>query len=310
MHSLVQAQDKKLTEYKFWQVDAFSRQPYLGNPAAIVFEADGIKDDDMQTVARQFNLSETVFLSKASTVEADYRARIFTPVSEIPFAGHPTVAAAFSVYSNLDRETKAATALLGQECGVGIIPVEIELLEGAPLFTLTADVPAAVNAGLSTETSARMLGVSASDIGEAPAEVCSGGLPWLIIPLKSLLAVTSAVPDQSLIERICSEKEAIGLTIYSSGAEQEGLDYHLRTFAPGCGINEDPVCGSGSIAVAIHLARHVRSGEPAFTFRAEQGAEVHRRGVLHLSVDGNDGEAPRIRLGGHAVKTMEGVLRL
>ena len=303
-----------MTEFRFWQVDAFSRQPYLGNPAAIVFEADGIADDDMQTIARQFNLSETVFLceptSKPGTTQADYRARIFTPASEIPFAGHPTVAAAFSVYSNLGDEVKAATALLRQECGVGIIPVEIELVDGTPLFTLAAGELSAVNAGLSAEMSARMLGLTDSDIGEAPAEVCSGGLPWLIIPVKSLSAVTSAVPDQPLIERICGERDAIGLTIYSSEAELEGCDYHLRTFAPGAGINEDPVCGSGSIAVAIHLARHVRSGEPAFSFRAEQGLEVHRRGILHLSIDGNDSEAPRIRLGGYAARTMKGVLRL
>ena len=75
-----------MTEYKFWQVDAFSRQPYLGNPAAMVFEADDIADEDMQTIARQFNLSETVFLCEPTSKAADYRARIFTPASEIPFA--------------------------------------------------------------------------------------------------------------------------------------------------------------------------------------------------------------------------------
>ncbi len=296
-----------MNEYRFWQVDAFSRHPYLGNPAAIVFAADEISDDQMQIIARQFNLSETVFLCEPTSPDADYLARIFTPTSELPFAGHPTIASAFSVYSDLSVEARERATLLRQECGVGIIPITIELLEGAPLFTLTAGEYSARDAGLGADIPARMLGVAESDISEVPAEVCSGGLPWLIIALKSLAAVSGALPDQALIAKICDERKAIGLTIYSEGAKTDGCDYHLRSFVPGLGINEDPVCGSGSIAVAIHLARHARRDEPEFSFRAEQGLEIGRRGVLHLTVDGNDGDNPCIRLGGHAAKTMEGV---
>jgi PhzF family phenazine biosynthesis protein len=292
---------------RFWQVDAFSAERYRGNPAAIVFEADPLSTDEMQTIARQFNLSETVFLcvpSEKST--ADYRARIFTPAREIPFAGHPTVASAFAHSSTRPDGGSPVGGTVRQECGAGIIPIAVS--EG-PVFTLSANAQPTVTTRLSRSQLAGMLGCSPADVGEEPTEVCSIGLPWLIARVGSLAALRAAIPDLSLIETICQEHRAIGITVYCVEAALEGCSLHVRTFAPGVGIREDPVCGSGNGAIAVHLARHLYRDRPAFSYKAEQGLEIHRRGILHLSVERTDGDGSlTIRLGGQAVKVMEGQL--
>jgi PhzF family phenazine biosynthesis protein len=291
----------------FWQVDAFSAVPYGGNPAAIVFDADALSTEQMQTITRQFNLSETVFLCGPSDkTAADYRARIFTPGKEIPFAGHPTVAAAFAHVSwRRDGEAPAA-GTLRQECGPGVITIAVS---DGPLFTLSANAEPTVTTALSRQQLADMLGCLSAEVEEDPAEVCSIGLPWLIARVGSLAALRAVVPNLDLIDAVCHEQHATGITVYCFEAVLDGCSLHVRTFAPGVGIREDPVCGSGNGAVAVHLARHSYRDRPAFSYQAEQGLEVHRRGILHLSVErGDEGGPLEVRLGGQAVKVMEGQL--
>ena len=295
--------------FRFWQVDAFSAERYGGNPAAIVFDADALSADEMQTIARQFNLSETVFLCAPSGKGvADYRARIFTPGREIPFAGHPTVASAFAYVSTRPDGGGAVGGTVRQECGAGVIPIAVS---SGPLFTLSANAEPTVTTGLTRSSLAEMLGCSPADVGEEPAEVCSIGLPWLIARVGSMAALRAAVPDQNLIDTTCREHRAIGMTVYCDEALLDGCSFHVRSFAPGVGIREDPVCGSGNGAIAVHLARHLYRARPAFSYKAEQGLEIHRRGILHLSVErGDEGGSLTVRLGGQAVKVMEGQLEI
>ncbi len=293
--------------YRFWQVDAFSHEPYMGNPAAIVFEADPLSAEQMQTIARQMNLSETVFLCQPTGPQADYRAKIFTPGREMPFAGHPTIASAFA-HSTTHEQPAGCDISLYQECGAGIIPVNVDPDNG-PLFTLVAASRPSIVSGLEARELASMLGCSPADLSDDPASVCSIGLPWLIARIRTLSALQAARPDLGVIERICRELGAVGLTVYSMGAVLPECGLHVRTFAPGAGIAEDPVCGSGNGAVAVHVAEHSYRERIAFSYRAEQGLEIHRRGILHLSVDrGDDGTELEIGLGGRAVKVMEGQL--
>jgi PhzF family phenazine biosynthesis protein len=294
---------------RFWQIDAFSAERFRGNPAAIIFEADVLSTDQMQTVARQFNLSETVFLCAPSDRgAADYRARIFTPGKEIPFAGHPTVASAFAHFSTRPAAGAEVGGMIRQECGAGVIVIEVS---DGPLFTLSANAEPVVTTRLSRSQVAEMLGCSPADVGEEPAEICSIGLPWLIARVDSLGALQEAIPDLNLITTICREHRAIGITVYCVSAVLDGCSLHIRTFAPGVGIREDPVCGSGNGAVAVHLARHLYRDRPTFSYRAEQGLEIHRRGILHLSVErGDEGGSLAVRLGGQAVKVMEGQFRI
>jgi len=291
-------------EHRFWQVDAFSAEPYLGNPAAVVFDADDLSTDEMQTIARQFNLSETVFLCSPSMADADYRARIFSPTREMPFAGHPTVAAAYAHVSTRPDAVPESGGTLRQECGAGLVPVTVS--EG-PLFTLAADAEPAVATGLGRTQIAELIGCAAADICADPAEVCSIGLPWLIARIDSLEALSAATPDLNLIDGVCGKLGATGITVYSAEAALDDCDIHVRTFAPGVGIKEDPACGSGNGAIAIHLARHLHRDRPSFSFRAEQGLEIHRRARLHVGAERGRGNGSLvISVGGRAVRVMEG----
>lgn len=295
-----------MSEHRFWQIDAFSRERYQGNPAAVVFEADGLERFEMQMIARQLNLSETVFLCRATLASADYRVRIFTPRSELPFAGHPTVAAAHAFASSRGVSAQGGRTLT-QECGIGLVPVELSFCDGSPLFTVSMGQASRTPAAVDRSLAARMLGCAEEEIADSPVEVCSVGLPWMIVPCRTLAGLAGALPDLALIETLCRDAAVTGVTAYCPEAEMDGCDLHVRSFAPGEGIAEDPACGSGNGAVAVHVAAHLKDAEESFTYVAEQGLEIQRRAVLRLSV-AVAGQRPTVRLGGHAVTVMEGVL--
>jgi PhzF family phenazine biosynthesis protein len=280
----------------------------LGNPAAVVFRADSLETTEMQIIARQMNLSETVFLCQPTVAEAHYRARIFTPRKELPFAGHPTVAAAFSHLKSSAGDPDGEGLMLTQECGVGLIPIAIGESDGGSLFTIGTNAPSRTEASIDPEWAGCMLGCSVDDLADAPIEVCSVGLPWMIVAFRSLTGLQQAVPNQRLIETSCIEAGATGITAYSPEAESDGCDFHVRSFAPGEGIPEDPVCGSGNGAAAVHIAAHLRSEQDSFTYWAEQGLEIGRRGRARLAVENNLTGNPAISLGGHAVTVMKGEL--
>jgi PhzF family phenazine biosynthesis protein len=181
----------------FVHVDAFTHRPLFGNPAAVVFDADGIAAETMQKVAREMNLSETVFILKPTHPEADYRARIFSPMSELPFAGHPTVAAAHSVLARYPD--KANATLLRQECGIGIVPIEVIPTATGKLLRMTQGAPTYRATDLSRETVARLLGCAEADLADSPFEVVSTGLPWLIVELRRFEAISALNPDLGLI---------------------------------------------------------------------------------------------------------------
>jgi len=297
-----------MEEYVYRIVDAFSLKPYRGNPAAVIFDADDIAQGQMQTIARHLNLSETVFLCRPEAEGADYRARIFTPREEIPFAGHPTIATAFAYYSCLEEGERRRVTHLVQECGIGLVSVAVETRGGAPYFNLKAGAASAKETGVTRAQAARMLGCEEDGLSDLPMEVCSGGLPWLIVKLRSIDVSKNLAPDQSLIDEVCRALGAIGVTTYCDGGSLEDVDHHVRTFAPSVGITEDPACGSGNIALAVHMARHTHSDRSAFSFTSEQGLEVEREARLHLDVTRNPSGEPVIRLGGHAVQTAAGRL--
>lgn len=293
--------------FDFFQVDAFTRRPLYGNPAAVVFDADDIPTETMQKIAREMNLSETVFILKPSTPEADYRARIFTPMSELPFAGHPTIAAAHSVLARF--ADKADATLLRQECGIGIVPVEVIPSAAGTLLRMTQAAPDYRDAGLSRDTVAKMLGCEESELAGGPFQVVSTGVPWLVVELSRFGAISALDPDLGLIARECKALRAAGLTVFAERGDGGPVRIRLRTFAPGEGVSEDPVCGSGNGSVAAYLARHKHAGEASGSYVSEQGIEIGRDGEIHASW-AREGDALRVRVGGAAVVVASGVLHL
>ena len=253
----------------FAQVDVFSPTPYLGNPLAVVLDAEGLDDEAMQRVARWTNLSETTFVLPATIPGADYRLRIFTPEGELPFAGHPTLGSAHAWLEN--GGTPADPDRIVQECAAGLIRVR---RDGA---TLSFAAPATRRSG---ELDDDFLGRVVAAFGLTPDQVVShqwvdNGPGWAVVRLATAQQVLDLEPDLSLIP------EAM---VGAIGAYPEGSPhaFELRTFAPGVGVAEDPVCGSMNASVGQCLTR---TGEVTGPYRVSQGRRLGRAGEISITPD-------------------------
>ncbi len=276
-----------------------------------MFDADDIPTPTMQAIAQETNLSETVFVLRPTHPEAHYRVRIFSPGRELPFAGHPTIAAAFAVLKKGDLFPDGRVPeVLRQECGIGIVPVRIT--DKAPegrLFTMTQGRPQYREAGISRGLMAEMLGCPVEALASEPFEVVSTGLPWLIAEVVSQPALSTLKPDQRRIAEGCAGLETTGITVFCENPPGSAARIRLRTFAPVVGVSEDPVCGSGNGSVAAYLARHRHAGQGAFAYTSEQGVEIGRHGWVHVAGT-RSGDTWSIEVGGAAVGVLAGTLTL
>lgn len=294
-------------ELEFYQVDAFTLRPLYGNPAAVVFGGESLSSDLMQRIAREMNLSETVFILPPTRPDAHYRARIFTPMSELPFAGHPTIAASHCV--RMRHSNASNLPILRQECGIGIVPIEVLERDAEILLRMTQASPTYKEADLSLADVASMLGCEAADIASTKFEVVSTGVPWLVAELSSVEAISRVRPDQALIHKVTCQLRCAGLTTFAEHSADSATRIRVRTFAPGEGVPEDPVCGSGNGSVAAFLAHHKHGTEAFGSYLAEQGVEIGRDGIVHVSWK-RDGEVVSVQIGGHAVVCASGKLHL
>ncbi|MEY4425527.1 MAG: hypothetical protein RJB56_1154 [Actinomycetota bacterium] len=279
----------------FAQVDVFANTPYLGNPVAVVVEAAGMTDDEMATIARWTNLSETTFILPPTDPAADYRLRIFTPGGELPFAGHPTLGSAHAWLENGGKAKKAGH--LVQECGVGLVTLTSTLDENGRT-QLSFQAPATVNSG---EIPAEVLheiidalGIQKSDI--VAHQVVDNGPGWVCVQLASaemVLALDPQFKDDSTL--------MLGLV----GAHPEGSEasFELRAFAPKINVYEDPVTGSLNASVAQWL---YRSGQAKGQYIASQGTRVGRQGLIALTQD-LDGE---VWVGGSTITCIRGSIEI
>jgi PhzF family phenazine biosynthesis protein len=279
-----------MRELRFKQVDVFTKVPFRGNPVAVVLEGEGLSTEAMQRIAGWTNLSETTFVLRPSSPDADYRLRIFTPRMELPFAGHPTIGSAHAVLEAGIAKVKGSK--LRQECGAGILDLHVE---GE---TLWLDSPKATETAFS-ETAAleTMLGAKVKGV----PLIMNVGPRWLIAELGDAEVVGSIAPDMAAVAALSVRLEIGGVTVY--GAASDGRSaIHVRSFAPAHAIPEDPVCGSGNISVAAYLKRAGRLGGG---YVARQGMQLGRDGEVSIRFDGD-----RILLGGSAVTCIEGMLRI
>lgn len=279
---------------KFKQVDVFTRVPFAGNPVAVVLEAQGLSDDDMQRVAAWTNLSETTFVLLPSSAAADYRLRIFTPRAELPFAGHPTIGSAHAVLEA--GIVKPRDGTLRQECGAGILGLKVDgetrWLEAPP----ATDTPLgdADFAALEESLKAKVQGLPC---------IINVGPCWLVAELADAGVVGALAPDMQGIARLSDKLLIGGVTVYGAASDGQSA-IHVRSFAPAHGIAEDPVCGSGNISVAAYLAKTGQTRRFGERYTARQGMQLGRDGRVSIRI-----EAGKIFLGGSAVTCIDGMLR-
>lgn len=278
----------------FKQIDVFTSVPFKGNPVAVVLEGDGLSTEQMQGIANWTNLSETTFVCTPTNPSADYRLRIFTPKSELPFAGHPTIGSAHAVLES-GRKPRTPGRLV-QECGRGLIALKVD---GSRIF-LQLPVPK-IEAIAPTHLAELAEALGVPENGVRIGAAVNVGITWLTLQLADAETVRTLQPDQARIREL--SRGAAGVTVFGLTSAGAGQDLELRSFAPAEGVPEDPVCGSGNGCVAV-LVRQERLLTKAI-YTAAQGHCVGRDGRIEVRYEA-DGA---IWLGGHSVTCIDGTLQ-
>ena len=292
-----------MTRIPIVQVDVFTETPLEGNPLAVVPDATGLSDLQMQSIARETNLSETTFVLPASAPAADYRVRIFTPRAELPFAGHPTIGTAHALLETGALKRDGGVFTLRQQTLAGVQPIEVSCEDSRRNYLMTQPTPQ-FKPGPSACELAAALRIDPADIVAPPLTV-SVGVAWDVAALRDLERVRSLDPDMQALAEL-EARTGTAATVFCREAQAQDCEVRVRSFAPGSGISEDPVCGNG--CVGAFLAETDQAQTP-LRYTAEQGDEVGRPGRVAVRVD----RAPdgwQIRVGGRAVLIREGALLL
>lgn len=287
----------------FVQVDVFTAVPMYGNALAVVLDANGLEDEAMQRFARWTNLSETTFVLRPDAPGASYRVRIFTPMAELSFAGHPSVGTAWAL---LDAGlVAAADGRMVQQCAAGLLPVQVEGEGAQRVVSVQAPVPRrSALAPEVIEALPRAIGSIGASVGERPI-LSDIGARWILMELASRTLVRGLVPDLELIARISRQLAVEGLAVYSFEPGHE-VPLELRAFAPATGVPEDPVTGSAQAAVGEWLAAQGRLGALGGRYMASQGHAVGRAGEVRVASPGPG----QVHIGGRCCALIRGAVNL
>lgn len=295
---------------RFATLDVFTTRRFAGNPLAVVLDAEGLEGEAMQTIAREFNLSETVFVLPPEDPRHKARLRIFTPGRELPFAGHPTVGTA--VLLGLQGHNGAAAQAFGLEEGVGIVPCIVEARgEGSAYarFRLPR-LPEALEGGPAVADAAWALGLDPGEIGfdrHLPSRH-SAGNPFDFVPVASRDAVARARPNGEAFAKALGA-DGPGVYVYSRETSEAGRHFHARMFgSPRTGISEDPATGSAAAAFAGVLMQFEPLGDGTHSFVIEQGYEMGRPSEIDLQIVIEHGALTSAEIGGEAILVSEGEL--
>jgi trans-2,3-dihydro-3-hydroxyanthranilate isomerase len=280
-----------MARYRYVVCDVFTDTPLAGNQLAVFTDARELPEARLQELAREMNFSETVFVYPSEAAHA--RLRIFTPASEVPFAGHPTLGSAFVLAGPLQLGEIAL------ETGNGVVPVRLDR-EGARIVFGRMEQPIPTVAPYPAE--AELLEALGVERSELPVEVYDNGLEHVYVVLPSEEAVAVLRPD---LARLSDLPGVLGINCFAGA----GLAWKTRMFAPGGGVAEDPATGSAAGPLALHLARH---GRIAFGDEIEitQGVEINRPSTLYARVEGTAERVERVEVGGSAVVVARGEFQL
>ena len=289
-------------------VDVFTDRAFGGNPLAVFTDGRGIPDGLMQSIAKEMNLSETTFVLPPDDAKHDFRVRIFTPKSELPMAGHPTVGTAFV----LTREGMLKKRNAVFEEGVGPVPVSIDIRADGPGFIemrqpLPKFGPRFEDAG----AIAGMLSLDRRAIRELPLEIVSCGNPFFFVPIDTIESIRRIRFRADLAEPIVKETGATGIFVFTQEVETAGSQVHGRLFAPGEGIVEDPATGSAAGPLGCYLSHYgLTAGSGEVRSVLEQGIEMGRPSFLHIRIGHADKEITAVHVGGSCCYMGSGQLEL
>lgn len=285
---------------EFYIVDVFAETKYSGNQLAVFSGAEvaNLSDDEMLQIAREMNYSETTFILSAEQRNGGYDVRIFTPAKELPFAGHPTLGTAYIIQREIIKNSVEEVIL---NLGVGQIPVSwkgevLWMRQNLPTFTETHQI----------ETLAEVLNVEVNDIdGRFPIQEVSTGVPFVIVPLKSLGALKKAKVNLDKYYQFIQTTKTTEILIFCPETYNSINDLSVRMFAPYLGITEDPATGSANGCLAAYLSEYNYLGEAKVDVRVEQGYEINRPSLLLLKAEKISGKI-EVFVGGNVVMVAKG----
>jgi trans-2,3-dihydro-3-hydroxyanthranilate isomerase len=294
---------------RFVTLDVFTQKRFAGNPLAVVLEPDGLDTAAMQAIAREFNLSETVFVFPPADEQHRARLRIFTPGRELPFAGHPTVGTAV-LLGRIDGGDTARAFVL--EENIGPVTCRVEPT-GADSGRATFDIPRLpeqVGKVADAATQAAALSLAPGDMGfsDYSASRWSAGNPFTFVPVRGLDAMARARPDLARFNAAFGGGDFCSSFVFCAETAEAGNTFHARMFSPGVGVMEDPATGSAAAAFAGYLVAHGGYRDGEHSVRIEQGYEMGRPSLMELTLKIAGGKLTGASIGGSSVVVTEGTI--
>jgi trans-2,3-dihydro-3-hydroxyanthranilate isomerase len=294
-----------MPDNSMYVVDVFAREKYAGNQLVVFLDTAPLTTEEMRRITRETNFSEAAFVESTETRDGGYDVRIFDPVEELPFAGHPTLGTAFVIreYVREDRPDELALDL-----GVGRIPVRVERDgEGNERFWMR-QIPPSFGATLDRSLAARVLGLDEEDVdGRHPVRLVSTGLATLVVPLRSLDAARRAETNlEPYYDELIEPYGNLNVLAFAPETYEDN-DLNVRVFVDCAGVPEDPATGSSNGCLAAYLVEHGYFGADEVDVRVEQGYELGRPSLLHLRA-ARTAEGIEVHVGGRVIPTMEGRL--
>ncbi len=296
--------------YRYYLCDIFTQTRFGGNQLAVLPNARGLSDIQMQNITREFNLTQTTFVFPP---EAGYtrKVRIFTNSTEVPFAGHPNIGTAFALATTGEFGEIGSTMQVYFEEDAGLVPVSILKNPGKPLICRLA-APERLSLGevATPELVARAVSLDPDNIvvDTHPPRVASVGLPFLFAELKNRDALKRAEIDMKKLNAIAEENLATDILLYVHSNDE--FDVRVRVFAPMSGVPEDPATGSANCALAGLLSHYNDAPNGIFKLRIAQGVEMGRSSVLNAEAEKRDGKVVRTTVGGACVMVAEGYIEV
>jgi trans-2,3-dihydro-3-hydroxyanthranilate isomerase len=283
----------------FYIVDVFTEDKYAGNQLAVFREAGELGDETMQRIARETNFSETTFILSDEPRDGGFDVRIFTPGEEVPFAGHPTLGTAHIIRSEIMKGKAEALSL---NLKVGKIPVTF----GRDGYGWMKQIEPTFGKPHPAETLAAILTLPVDDIdGRFPVQEVSTGLPFFIVPLKTIAALKTAKIDRDKYFTYIKDSSAKGILVFCPQTHVAGNDISVRVFVDYFGVPEDPATGSGNGCLAGYLVKHRYFDKESVDIRSEQGYEIGRPSLLLLRAEDDSGHI-RISVGGRSITVARG----
>ncbi len=289
--------------YHLYQIDSFTKEKFLGNPAGVITNADGLTELEMQKIARELNNSETAFLFSPLDESHDVHVRFYTPQKEVPICGHATIAAHYA----RAVENQLSTMRVYHKTGAGILPVDILQTGNDYEIVMTQGKISFGNeiTGDSLDILVHALGLTMSDLREdCPVCVASTGHSKVMIGIKDIAQLHTLQPNMELLTKVSNAIDCNGFYVFTLHPEEEIL-VHGRMFAPAIGIIEDPVTGNANGPLGAYLIHYGLSKytDNYLSFTAMQGEAIHRTGTMEVQVKIENSEPTEVKIVGNAIIT-------